>query len=161
MSEKFYREKTVGIAWINNEKTLHKGLSMTGKLITKLISKNNANKNFARLYAICIFLIIKDNISMIRKMIICNDEEFSKVKKDLEDLIKMSGIYQKIEIKSITEYRAELGNRKISSPADNYAAAYRKRAHKKTAWKRGIQLNPIEINYEILEELWLKLENSE
>ena len=71
MSQKFYKRTNVGVAWCDNNKRTHKGLALSGNLIKKLISEHHVDYDFSRLYAICIYFLIKENINNIKKIIIC------------------------------------------------------------------------------------------
>ena len=126
MSCKFYEGKKVGVAWIDSDKKEHKGMALSKNLIYKLNKSLAADSDFPRLYAICIYLLIKNDLNRINKIIICNDEPFSDVKKYLTLLT----CHQEnlISIQSITEYKKELGKKKLKSKADSIVNSYRKRA---------------------------------
>ncbi len=153
MSKRIYENKTIGIAVVESKTKVNYGCALKGNLI-KLIKKRLFNKNIyydsAKLYAICIFLLIKDIEKEIKTLIICNDEDFNIIKKYLEKLLKSY-----FEIINITEFRKRLG-RKVGSLADNYAKIYRKRALKPSR-RKGKQINVININFRLIKQYWEKI----
>ena len=158
MSGRFYEKKTCGIACVNSLKTNHNGCALTHKLkryIEKNLCIGEIKEDKARLYAICIYFLIKDKLEDIDTLIICNDESFIYVKEYLHFLLEDPS--NKIKIKSITEFQKKLG-KKVKSIADNFANAYRKRALKPTKRNIGIKLKVVEINYNIVKDKWLYLD---
>lgn len=157
MSNKIYKMKTIGIACIGAVSKKHNGCALKGNLI-KFIQKNlcvgDIKEEYAKVYAICIYHLIKDKIGDIDALIVCNDEEFTYVKEYLLILLGIDS--SRFKIISITDFRKALG-RKISSPADNFAKSYRKRALKPTKWKNGKQLDVVEITYDMIKKQWEKL----
>ena len=132
MSGRIYEGKTIGIALIGTETKTHFGCALKGnliKLIKKRLFKKNIYEDSAKLYGICIYLLVKEVKDKINLLIICNDEDFNIVKKVLSKLLKNYNF----EIISIGEFRKRLG-RNISSLADNYAKIYRKKALKPKKW---------------------------
>ena len=111
-------------------------------MIKKQLFKGNIYEDSAKLYAICISLLVKEVKKDINTLIICNDEDFTVVKKTLDKLLE----HYDFEIINISEFRKRLG-RNIGSFADNYAKIYRRKALKPTKLFRGKKLNVIEINY--------------
>lgn len=154
MSGRIYEEKTLGIAIVRSDKKVHYGCALKGNLV-KLVRKNLFNKNIfedsAKLYAICISLLIKNVPERIKTVIICNDEDFEVVKRCLNKLLSPVDF----EIINITEFRKRLG-RNIGSLADNYANIYRRRALKNCN-SQGKQLNVVEVTFNIIKENWDKL----
>lgn len=135
MSGRIYENKNIGIAVVNPISSENYGCALKGnliKLIKRNLFKSNIYKDYAKLYAICIYLLIKDITDNIDILIICNDEDFSIVKENLQKLLKNTSF----KIINITEFRRELG-RNIGSLADNYARAYRKRALNPSKWDKG------------------------
>lgn len=153
MSGRIYENRTIGIALVATESDTHHGCALKGNLI-KLIKKNLFGKNIyedsAKLYAICISLLVKNVRKEIKTLIICNDEDFEIVKTVLNKLLSPVDF----EIINITEFRKRLG-RKVGSLADNYANIYRKKALKNR--KGGKELKIVEINYNLIKENWEKV----
>lgn len=157
MSGKFYNRENVGIAWTDEKKQKHKGLFLSGKQVTRIVENKNADDDFPRLYAICIYLIVKEDIDGIRELILCTDETFLEVKEYLSSLFKKEGKSNK-SIRSIGQYREEQkkGGRggKIISCADGFANSYRKRGSKECRWDKGRKLNLVKASYEEIIRLW-------
>lgn len=153
MSGKLYAEGNCGIACINSRTRIHNGCALSGRL-KRLIEKNLFNtttaEDYAKIYAICIYYLIKDKVNEIENLIICNDEKFIYVKLYLEELF---GVEPIPKIISITEFQKKLG-RKVKSLADNAADSYRKRALKRNKWNIGIPLDVVEIDYERINRKW-------
>lgn len=122
------------------------------RLIKKELFNRNMLEDSAKLYAICIYLLVKEIKDNIYTLIICNDEDFEIVKKLLSDLLKNYSF----EIINISEFRKRFG-RNISSPADNYARIYRRRALKPKKQLEGKRLNVIEVTYKIIKKYWGEL----
>jgi hypothetical protein len=156
MSDKIFRIEDIGIACLGLPSNTHNGCALRKNLI-KIIKKNlcigEDKEEDAKLYAICIYLLIKDKLDEISLLDICNDEYFEYVR---DYLLALLDEIPPFEIISITEYRKKIG-KDLESPADNYASAYRKRGLHRTRWETGISLNVIDINYSIIQELWDKL----
>src|SRR3989338_9611442 len=78
MSGRIYEERTIGIALVATENNAHYGCALKGNLV-KFIKKNLFKKNIyedsAKLYAICISLLVKNVRRQIKTLIICNDED--------------------------------------------------------------------------------------
>lgn len=142
LSKKFWEKGNTGIAAINSDKSFHRGLAIA-RGVKESLSQNSQRTKYtdARLYASSIWKVIKDDLSSIDILIICNDAPFKEVKRYLKYFCKN----QCPEIYSIFEFREKL-NKNIKSLADNIAKAYRKRGLK--PWKRGgVKLNTIRISY--------------
>lgn len=160
MSNKFYLKKgNVGVAWLCQYQKEHKGLALSRTLIKQLKNQVNADYDFPRLYAISIYLIIKEDIKRVSKIVICEDEPFVEVEGYLKLLL--NGIADPdLKIVSLFRYREEL-NRKIKSPADKLANAYRKRALKPKQWHKGTKLNVVKTTYKEILKLWNFLEKKD
>ena len=156
MSGRIYEERTIGIALVATENNAHYGCALKGNLV-KFIKKNLFKKNIyedsAKLYAICISLLVKNVRIEIKTLIICNDEDFEIVKRVLNKLLSPVDF----EIINITEFRKRLG-RNIGSFADNYARIYRKRALKPSRNLKGKKLNIVVVDYKIIKKYWEELE---
>lgn len=156
MSGRIYEGKTIGIALVGTETKVNYGCAIKGKmikLIKKQLFKNNIYKDAAKLYAICIFLLVKEIKDKINLLIICNDEDFSIVKKILTYLLNDCSF----EIINIVEFRRRLG-RNIGSFADNYANIYRRKALKLNRHYKGREINVVEVNYKLVKQYWAELE---
>ncbi len=155
MSGRFYRNENIGIAIFCAKTKMHRGCAIKKSLILRLkkdFFKGNSYNDSAKLYSICIFILVEDIQDKINSLIICNDEDFTIVKKMLNCLLSYS-----IEIINITEFRKRMG-RNLGSLADNYARVYRKRGLKPNHLK-GKKLNTIQVNFNIIKKHWEELEN--
>ena len=151
LSKKFHEKGKTGIAAINSDKNFNRGLALSSKLKKSLLRHESYCPS--RLYAICIWQIIKQDINSIDTLIICNDANFSKVKKYLKHLFEKKCP----KIKSLFSVREELG-KKIKSLADSMANSYRKRAFSFLK-KQGKKLNPERLSYKQIINLFDKLES--
>jgi hypothetical protein len=152
----FFHRGNTGIACYGNIEKNHCGCVLKSNLkqkIDKTLCIDYKSKEYAKLYAICIFYLIIDKLNDIKNLIICNDENFGYVKKYLEALLPHPILF---EIIDITEFQNKLG-RKIKSLADNKSKSYRKRGLKENRWKQGPNLKVIEITYEMIKQKWLEL----
>jgi hypothetical protein len=154
MSGRIYEGKTIGIAAVGTRTKANYGCALKGNLV-RLVKRRLFGKNIiedsARLYAICIFLIIKYMGDQVASLIICNDEDFKTVRKVLTSLLEEADF----DIINIGDFRKRLG-KNIGSLADNHARIYRRRALKPTKQFIGRKINVIEVNYRIIEKYWKK-----
>ena len=152
MSGKINNEKTIGIALVSSDKKVHYGCAIKGNLL-RLIKKNLFNKksfeDHAKLYAICIALLVNQIKKDIKTLIICNDEDFEIVKKTLNYLLRPVDF----EIINISEFRKRFG-RNIGSLADNYARIYRRKALNLSKQNDGKELHVVEINFSLIKSYW-------
>lgn len=155
MSGRIYENKTIGVALVGTETKINYGCALKGNLI-KFVKRNLFGKNVfqdsAKLYAICIFLLLNCIKDKILTLVICNDEDFTAVNKFLVRLL----CNPNFEIINISEFRKRTGQN-IGSLADNYAGIYRKRALKPTKQIRGKELNVVLINFKIIKRYWEEL----
>ncbi len=150
LSLRLYEQGTTGIACINSKTKIHNGCALPDRL-KRQIEKNfvgGLRENYAKLYAICIYYLIINKLEEINTLVICNDEEFLYVKEYLYFLLNDSPF--RIHIISITEFRKQLGGRKIKSLADNASKSYRKRALKMNKWDIGVKLDVLTITYDMI-----------
>ena len=152
MSGRIYEGKTIGIALVGTETKINYGCALKGNLI-KLIKKELFEKNIfedaAKLYAICIYLLVREVKDNVRTLIICNDEDFDIVKNVLGRLLKAYNF----EIMNISEFRKRLG-RNIGSLADNYAHIYRRRALNPHRQLKGKRINAVNVTFKIIKQYW-------
>lgn len=159
LSNQFHSKKITGIASVGAITKSNNGCGLNRNLKNNIRNKlynQNIHHESAKLYAICIYYLIKENTENIKRLIICNDEDFKIVKNFLLRLIKEGFKKIEFEIINITEYRKILG-RKVNSLADNYARSYAKRALKRTRWNKGKKINVIKITYEMIDKMWKQL----
>ncbi len=152
MSGKIYEEKTIGIALVGTETKINYGCALKGnliKLIKKELFKKNPLDDSAKLYGICIFLLVREIKEKISELIICNDENFEIVKKIIARLLRGTSF----EIINISQFRKRLG-RNIGSLADNYANIYRKKALKPTRLSKGKELHVVGVTYKLIKQYW-------
>lgn len=155
MSGRIYENRTIGISLVGTTTKVHCGCALKGnliKLVKKEFFKKTTYEDSAKLYAICIFLLVKEVKNSIHTLIVCNDENFEVVK---SILVKLLRDYD-IEIINISEFRRRLG-RKIGSLADNYAKIYRKRALKPNKLIKGKKLNVVPITFNVIKQYWEEL----
>ena len=160
LSHKFYERKDTGIAFKIVGSNIHKGMSLSIKLKREIEKKLNAKKEYAKLYAISIYYLIRDNLSDFDELIICGDEDPALVKKYLIFCFEKDNLFSSKVIKSIRELRIELGNKNIRSYADDVAYSYMRRALKSLTRRQvGTLLNVVKINYKMIAEKWEELDN--
>jgi len=156
---KLHENKNTGIAYKTTDKEIHKGLVLSKKLKKELKRDLNADKDYGRIYAICIHYLIKDDLAIFDKLVICGDEDYKRTKKYLDGLFEGDKEYSKKEIMSLYELRKTTGKKKLKSYADNAARAYRRRGLKSFARRqKSVQLNVVEINYKRIKEKWMEIE---
>jgi len=158
MSGRIYEGRTIGIAIVGAKNKINYGCAIKGnllKLIKKRLFKKDIFEDSAKLYAICIFLLVREIKEEVQTLIICNDEDFNIVEKVLDYLLDEYSF----EIINITEFRKRLG-RNVGSLADNCANIYRKKALKPTRWTKGKKLNIITINFKIIKKYWDELKEN-
>ncbi len=150
------RTKTVGIACVSAESRKHNGCALDEELL-RLVKRKLFSDGFriecAKVYAICIYLLIKDRLAEIDQLIICYDEDFTYVKAYLLILLSSETTFSIINIRDLRR----ILQKNISSLADKYANHYRKRALKKRKWIKGSALHVVEVNYDIIERYWNSL----
>jgi len=154
MSGRIYEKKTIGISCVGSKTKRHNGCAIRGGMV-RFIEKNlcvgSIYEENAKIYALCIYFLIRNKIEEIDTLIICNDENFYYVREYLYILLNNFPFQPKIV--NITEFQKKLG-RKVKSLANNYARAYRKRALKRNKWHIGIPLNVTEITFEMIKNKW-------
>ncbi|HVA83016.1 MAG TPA: hypothetical protein VNF06_02525 [Candidatus Aquilonibacter sp.] len=160
MSGKLSRTSTVGIACLSPALKLHSGCALSGELLKDLRKKLFAptaslKRENAKIYAICIYLLINDRRPQIKRLIICNDENFELVKAYLSLLLEPNSIT--FEIINIGDLRKIFG-RNFKSPADKYANKYRQRALEERNWEKGTALSVVKVDYKILSDHLKSLE---
>lgn len=157
MSNRIFWRKNIGIACVGANSRRHNGCALKGHLINLIESKlcvGKIKEEHAKLYAICIYFLIKDKVNEIETLIVCNDEDFNYVKEYL--LILLGVDSSRFKIANITDFRKKLGKR-VSSLADNFARCYRKRALKPNRWNNGKNLNVVEVDFSMIQTEWKKL----
>lgn len=156
MSERIYKRKTIGIACVGAQTKAHNGCALKGNLIKYVqeeLCTGSIAEEHAKLYAICIYFLIKDKINDIKTLIICNDEDFDYVKEYLIFLLESTA---PPNIINISELRKKLG-RNINSLADNFAKCYRKRALNPRKWSKGKELSVVSVDFTMIKGCWEKL----
>ncbi len=158
ISGRFYQKSHSGIAFKIIPSQEHRGLIISKKL-KKLLNKNlDLNNSYSKLYAICIYYLIWDKLDHFDNLVICNDESYSEVKRYLDLLFKDNQNYFCKFIISLSQLRKISGDSKIRSYADHIANIYRRKALKSLRRRqRGILLNLVELNYQMISEKWRAL----
>ncbi len=154
MSGRIYEKGPIGIACVGSKTKNHNGCALRGKMrrhIEKNLCVGSICEEDAKLYAICIYFLIRNKLENIDTLIICNDENFVYVREYLHILLNDNLFLPKII--NITEFQKKLG-RKVKSFADNYSKAYRKRGLRRHKWHIGIKLEVVEITYEMIKNKW-------
>lgn len=155
------QRKDTAIAYRIIGSELHKGVGLKLRLKKDLERSLNADYDYARIYAISIYYLIKDSLDDFDVLIICNDENIKYVKSYLDILFSGMDSYFKKSVLSITELRNITGNKKIRSYADNTARSYRKRVLKlPKRQKTGLCLNPIKITLKMYCDKWFEIEDN-
>lgn len=152
MSGRIYSSKTIGIALVGTQSKINYGCALNGSLIIKIkreLFRKNIIEDAAKLYAICIYFLVKEVRSDIRTLIICNDEDFQIVKSVLTKLL----VDYDFEIINISEFRKRLG-RNIGSLADNYARIYRKKALNLNKLGQGREINVVKVSFKSIKTIW-------
>lgn len=158
-SVKLYQRKNTGIACIVPKTDFHKGAALSIKLKSELERDLDAAREYARIYAIVIFYLIKDDLDKFDTLIICGDENFTQVKGFLDILFEDYPEFFKKNVHSISEYREITGDTRLRSAADHIARAYRKRALRSLQVQQtGRTLNKVPINYGLISEKWQEID---
>jgi hypothetical protein len=155
---KLYENKNTGISYKIVHSNEHRGLVLSKKLKKELRKNLAADKDYARVYAICIYYLIFDKLDIFDVLVICGDEKFALVKKYLNLLFKSNSEYLSKKVISIAELRKISGDEKLKSYADNSARAYRRRALKSLRRQQeGQSIVPIRINFKLIKNKWEEL----
>ncbi len=157
---KLYEGKNTGIAYKTIDSNKHKGLALKRTLKKELKKDLNVDYDYARLYAICIFYLIKEDLLLFDTLVICGDEHIPSVKEYLRILFEEDSDYHNKKVISISELRGLTGNPRLRSYADGVAKSYRRRALRCLARQQeGTSLNPVKINYSNIRVLWEEIDN--
>ena len=84
MSGRFYEKGVTGISCVSSDTKNHNGCSLKGRTkryLEKNLFTSSIHEEYAKLYAICIYFLIKNKLENMNTLIICNDENFIYVKK--------------------------------------------------------------------------------
>lgn len=158
-SQKLHERRDTGIAYKIIKTKEHKGLGLSLRLKKEIEKQLDADYDYARIYAICIYFLIKDDLDLFDELIICGDEDFTSVKEYLSLLFLESNKYRYKSIKSIFQLRMETGNKNIRSYADDMAYSYMRRALKSIVRRqKGISLNVVRVNYKMISDKWEEIE---
>ena len=155
LSVRLFDEGATGIACVGAETKKHNGCVLSRKLkkdIDKHICSLTSSKNRAMIYAICIYYLIRNNLENVKRLIICNDENFVYTREYLHHLLNDENYSFKII--SITEFQKILG-RNVKSLADNYARQYRKRGLSEHRWNKGHRLDVAKINFRMIKNKYV------
>ena len=158
---KLHERRNTGIAFRILKTGEHKGLALSNQLKRELDRDLESDYDYPRLYAICIYQLIKDSLKDFDTLVICDDEDFMYVKLYLDFLFKGDREYESKEIISIGRLRDITGNSKLKSQADSVANIYRRKVLRKVQRRqRGIELNIVPINYSLVTKLWGEIEKN-
>lgn len=153
LSRRFCQKGDSAIAFKIIPSEEHKGIVMLNKLKKEL--KRDLGIDYPKLHSIYIYYLIKDNLDSFDNIVICDDEDYFKVKGYLDRLFEGNKSYFDKAITSLHEFRKILGDSKIRSYADNIANIYRRKATKPIRrQQKGVQLNVIEVNYQNVKDKW-------
>jgi len=154
-SVKLHKKGNTGIAYKIIGSGNHKGMVLGSSLKRDLIKNLLVSKDYARVYAICIFYLIKDNLDLFDTLIICEDENITHVKKYLLILFEDYPEYKTKEVLSLIELRKITGDKRIRSYADGMANSYRRRGLKcLVRQQEGVKLNPLKIDFKSIKKFW-------
>jgi len=158
-SRRLYQQGDTGIAFKIIPSNKHHGLVLSNKLKKDLVKALEVNQDYARIYAICIYYLIKEKLDSFDNLVICNDEIYVYVKNYLDLLFEENEKYLSKFITSLSKLREITGDSNIRSYADNIANIYRKKGLKSKARKqKGIKLNLQEINYKMIVGKWNEID---
>lgn len=158
-SHKLHERNDTGIAYKIIRTKNHKGAGISLKLKKELEKKLSAEYDRARIYAIVIYFLIKDDLHLFDELVICGDEDFLSVREYLNLLFEDNRNFYSKSIKSICQLREETGDKKIRSYADDIAYSYMKRALRSIIRRqKGIPLNVIKITYQMFYDKWIEIE---
>jgi len=147
VSRRFYQKGDSGMAFKIIPSNSHKGLALSNKLKNEL--KKDFNIDYVKLHSICIYYLICDELDSFDNLVICNDEDYTYVKKYLDFLFSKNKKYSSKFITSLSKLREISGDPKIKSYADNIANTYRRKTLKPLRRRqKGISLNIVKINYQ-------------
>ena len=147
MSTRFNQKGDSGVAFKIIPSNNHKGMVLSDKLKKEL--KKDFKINYAQLYSICIYYLIQDELDSFDNLVICNDEDYTEVKKYLDVFFSKNKEYDSKLITSLSKLRKISGNSKIRSYAEHIANIYRKKALKPLRrQQKGIILKTVKINYQ-------------
>ncbi|MBU1252432.1 MAG: hypothetical protein KJ905_01335 [Nanoarchaeota archaeon] len=159
MSNRFKQNRNTGVAYKMIKTNEHKGLGISNKLKRELDRNLNTGEDYSRLYAICIYFLIKNDLDKFDILIVCNDEPFLYVKEYLNILFSGEERYFRKEVSSLAKLREITGDKNIRSHADNIAGIYRRKIFQKVQRRqKGVSLNTIEINYRMIVEKWKEID---
>jgi len=158
-SSKLYERKDTGITYKIISSNVHKGLALSKKLKKELERDLKIDEDYARIYAICIYYLIKNDLDKFGILVICGDENYALTKKYLDLLFINNRVYLDKKLISLYELREITGKKKLKSYADNTARSYRKRALKSLRRTQvGTILNPVRVSYKNIREKWDEIE---
>ena len=147
VSRRFYQKGNSSVAFKIIPSNNHRGMALSNKLKNEL--KKDFNIGYAQLYSICIYYLIYDRLDSFDNLVICNDENYMRVKKYLDILFSKNKKYVSKFITSLNKLREISGDSKIRSYADNIANTYRRKSLKPLRRRqKGILLNIVKINYQ-------------
>ncbi len=159
-SSKLCQRDDTGIAYKIVGTNQHRGLGLKLRLKRELEKSLNANLDWARIYAICIYKLIKEDLDLFDILVICADEDIDYVKHYLNVLFKDDERYSKKEIISVFELRQITGVH-IKSYAHGVANFYRQRALKSLFRQQtGTSLNIIKIGFDEICDKWEEIEQN-
>ncbi len=157
-SGKLYEKGTSGIAYKIIGSGLHKGLALSVRFKKELEKRLMVNRNYAKLYAICIYYLIKESLDLFDVLVICVDENFLFVKGYLNILFKGNEEYMRKDIISIHQLRKFVNNKFLISLADGVANSYRRRGLRNVVQKqKGLALNCVKITFNDIKDKWYTL----
>lgn len=160
MSKRFYQRGDSGVAYKIIPSQRHRGLAITNKLKKELKRDLHIEEDYARLYAICIYYLIRDKLDSFDNLVTCNDENYLYVKEYLDLLFLENKKYPSKYITSLSRLRKLAGDAKIRSYADNTANIYRRKALKPLRRiQKGVKLSIVKINYQKIKEKWIEINN--
>ncbi len=158
-SRRFYQIGDSAIAFKVIPTQEHKGMILSNNLKKELKRDLHCEEDYERMYAICIYYLIKDNLDLFENLVICNDEKYVSVKSYLDLLFRDNSDYLKKNITCLNELRRISGDLKLKSYADNIANIYRKKGLKSEFRKqRGVRLEIVEINYRKVKDKWEEID---
>jgi len=157
MSGNLCKVETVGVSFVSvTDPLFHKGCAISKDILRSLINVHGLDFDYPRLYAIIIYLIIKDDLDVINNIIICDDQPFNYVRDNLDLLFFGNSNYDCIKVEPLGSIREKMG-KNIKSKAHGKSNSYRKRALKIRKHNIGSKLNIVDVSYKQISDLWYKI----
>ncbi len=119
VGRRFYQKGDSGVAFKIIPLNKHKGMALSNKLKKEIKRDFHIDYFYARLYTICIYYLIEDELDSFDNLVICNDENYIYVKRTLQNCSKFSKRSLKRQNLAVLEI-ANFANRIIQTSLKKY-----------------------------------------